>query len=189
MNHPQLINLPKDCGVVLSISFSNSAFSFLFSTLSESLQQVLQFFVDAKNWIHKSRFHQLGPELWFLKSGFTYHLCCLFHVCFLFCLFCQFFCLTLYYYFIFICFISLSISIFFELYLVSISFCIFYKYSIKIRAKKGKKEVKKKEIQFSDLEAIFCYSLDLDFSNHIFAFEFELCAKKSAEIEKWKKKK
>ena len=49
--------------------------------------------------------------------------------------------------------------------------------------KKGKKEVKKKkEIQFSDLEAKFCYNLDLDFPNHIFAFKFELCAKKSAEI-------
>ena len=67
----------------------------------------------------------------------------------------------------------------------------FYKYSIKIFAKKGKKEVKKKkETQFSDLEAKFYYNLDLNFSNHIFAFKFELCAKiKNKKEEKCRKKK
>ena len=56
--------------------------------------------------------------------------------------------------------------------------------------KERKKEVKKKkEIQFSDLEAKLCYSLDLDFPNHIFAFKFELCAKKKCRDKKQKKKK
>jgi len=56
--------------------------------------------------------------------------------------------------------------------------------------KERKKEVKKKkEIQFSDLEAKLCYSLDLNFPNHIFAFKFELCAKKSAEIKNKRRKK
>ena len=56
--------------------------------------------------------------------------------------------------------------------------------------KERKKEVKKKkEIQFLVLEAKFCYSLDLNFPNHIFAFKFELCAKKSGEIKNKSKKK
>ena len=55
--------------------------------------------------------------------------------------------------------------------------------------KKGKKEVKKeKKIQFSNLEPKFCQSLDLDLSNKKFAFKFEFCAKKSAEIKKQEKK-
>ena len=52
--------------------------------------------------------------------------------------------------------------------------------------KKGVK--KEKKIQFLNLEAKFCYNLDLDMSNHIFAFKFEFCVKKSAEIRKEEKK-
>ena len=56
----------------------------------------------------------------------------------------------------------------------------------KFMQKKGVK--KEKKIQFLNLEAKFCYNLDLDMSNHIFAFKFEFCVKKSAEIRKEEKK-
>ena len=86
----------------------------------------------------------------------------------------------------------MSLSFFSELYIVLISFYLFYKYTINIRAKKEKekKEVKKKEIQFLGLEPKFYYSLDLNLSNHIFAFKFEFCVKnKENFIDKKRKQK
>ena len=124
-----LLHVPSStafsCHVLTNLKPASSVFSFYFSQFHRD-PNWFPSLLKLKIWICKSRFHKLVSELWFLKLGVIFPLCFLFHMCFLLCLLCQFFCLTLYYYFIFLCLIYLSLSFFSELYLVSISFSLLF---------------------------------------------------------------